>query len=188
MRGNTFLAWVIIIMSIGYFVHIEPYMARHYAYPFMYRDVVEQEAIENHVPASLIAGIILAESKFKEEATSDRGAVGLMQLMPDTALWIGKELNQSELSENDIKNPKVNIKLGTWYIAHLLEEYHDNEILALAAYNAGRGHVDDWMKENGWDYEFSNIRDIPFPETRKYVEMVLAYQKQYEVLYPLERN
>ena len=100
-----------------------------------------------------------------------------MQLMPDTAHWIAEQMNEPKLTDNDIKEPDTNIKLGTWYLAYLLNEFKGNKILALAAYNAGRGHV-----KNGWANTIGamtsdDIEQIPFAETREYVTAVLKNQE-----------
>ena len=92
-------------------------------------------------------------------------------------------MNQPSLSDQDIKEPHTNIQLGTWYLAHLLDEFKGNEILALAAYNAGRGHVEEWMQIYGWDDNFDDIDKIPFPETKDYVKRVMAHEAQYQSLY-----
>ena len=99
------------------------------------------------------------------------GAVGMMQLMPETAAWISE---QSGLTAEKLEEPDQNIPLGAWYLNFLLKTYHNNEILALAAYNAGRGNVDEWIKENGWEEGFSDIERIPFPETREFVKSVVT--------------
>lgn len=183
MRGKTIVALATVILGIYYVKYGEPYMARHYAYPLEHNEVVQYAAQEYNVPYSLVAGVILAESKFNVKAESGPGALGLMQLMPETAHWIADEMNQPKMSDTDIKEPSANIQMGTWYLAYLLKEFHGNEILTLAAYNAGRGHVEEWMEQYGWDYDFKEISDIPFPETRQYVKKVLQNKERYEDLY-----
>lgn len=183
MRGSTFLAIAAVVFGMYYFSEGAPYLARTYAYPLEHRAEVLAAAQANKVPYSLVAGVILAESKFNAKAESAPGALGLMQLMPDTAHWIADQINESKLTEDEIKDPATNIRLGTWYLGYLLKEFHGNEILALAAYNAGRGHVEDWMKQYGWDYSFSDISAIPFTETRLYVNTVLSNKEKYESLY-----
>ncbi|MBQ1889509.1 MAG: lytic transglycosylase domain-containing protein, partial [Selenomonas sp.] len=86
--------------------------------------------------------------------------------------------------EEGLHEPDRNIRYGTWYLATLQKEFHGNDVLALAAYNAGRGNVQEWMKENDWSYDFADIEAIPFKETREYVRQVLADQKKYRELYP----
>ena len=183
MKTTTLTAWAMIILGTYYFTYGEPYIAKHYAYPFEHRATIEAVANTNKIPASLVAGVILAESKYKESAESDRGALGLMQLMPETAHWIAEQMNQPKMNDTDIKAPATNIQLGTWYLGYLMEEFNHNEVLALAAYNAGRGHVESWMEEYQWDKNFNDIDAIPFPETRLYVRNVLKYQERYEELY-----
>lgn len=183
MKGSTFLAWCMIILGWHYFAVGEPYLARTYAYPLEHSATVYASAQANKVPYSLVAGVILAESKFNEHAESAPGALGLMQLMPETAHWIAEQMNEPKLTDNDIKEPDTNIKLGTWYLAYLLNEFKGNKVLALAAYNAGRGHVEEWMTQYGWGDDFDNIEDIPFAETREYVTAVLKNQEKYESLY-----
>ena len=156
---------------------------RKFVYPLQYDYMVRQYAYENHVAPALVAAVILVESKFDENASSHRGAVGLMQIMPDTAQWIAEEMELPDYSPNQLEDVQTNMKMGTWYLAYLLKEYDGNKVLALAAYNAGRGHVDSWIKEYGWEKNFSEIDEIPFSETRNYVKIVLLNEKQYNHLY-----
>lgn len=86
------------------------------------------------------------------------GAVGMMQLMPETAEWISEE---SGLPADDLNRPDENIPLGAWYLNFLLKKYHNNEVLALAAYNAGRGNVDEWVEKYNWGEGFSKVDEIP---------------------------
>lgn len=183
MRRQTLLAIFAIISSIYYFTYGEPYMAKHYAYPLKYEGMIQKAGKEYNVSRPLIAAVILAESKFQEDAESEPGAMGLMQLMPDTAHWIVEQLNQPKLTDRDIKEPSLNIQMGTWYLGYLLEEFKGNKVLALAAYNAGRGHVEEWMTTYQWDYSFNDIDQIPFGETRSYVRKVLDHEAKYQVLY-----
>ena len=146
-------------------------MARQIAYPFNYKEEVIAAAEKEQVPPSLVASVILAESKYKNTAESETGALGLMQLMPDTARWVAQQVGHGNYTDRQLKEPTINIELGTWYLGHLLKEFNGDQVLALAAYNAGRGHVDGM------------VDTIPFPETRSYVKAVLQYQERYEALY-----
>lgn len=183
MKRNTYTALAVLVLGCFYFSRIEPYVARHWAYPMAYKEAVYTNAVKNHIDPSLINAVILAESKYKETAQSDKGALGLMQLMPDTAHWIREEMDLPAITDAQITNPTTNIQLGSWYLAYLLKEFKGNDVLALAAYNAGRGHVESWMETYGWDYQFVDIDAIPFPETRQYVRTVLSYKERYESLY-----
>ena len=154
MKRATATALSCVVLGWFYFAHLDDPLARQVAYPFNYRDVVMAAAEKEQVPPSLVASVILAESKYKNTAESETGALGLM--------------------------PETNIELGTWYLGHLLKEFNGDEVQALAAYNAGRGHVESWINENKWN---GMVDTIPFPETRSYVKAVLQYQQKYEALY-----
>ena len=134
------------------------------------RMIITEYAHKYRVQKHLVEAVMHAESKFDQKAVSHVGAVGMMQLMPKTAERIAQE---GELQYTDLKEPRQNIMLGTWYIDYLLKKYHNNEVLALAAYNAGRGNVDEWITEYGWKDDFTNIKEIPFPETREFVKLVV---------------
>lgn len=156
---------------------------REYIYPYYYQEEITASGERYHVDPYLIAAVIKTESKFQNNARSKYGAVGLMQLMPETAAWIAGQLEEGRFSPEQLKNPACNIRYGVWYLSTLQEEFHGNEILTLAAYNAGRGNVQDWMEIYGWDYQFNDIEKIPFRETEEYVKNVLKSKKKYQQLY-----
>lgn len=139
--------------------------------------IIVQCAEEEHIAPSLLEAVILTESKFDEKAVSHVGAVGMMQLMPDTAQWISEE---SGLPADNLASPDQNIPLGAWYLNYLLKKYHNNEVFALAAYNAGRGNVDEWIEKNKWPEGFTDVEKIPFPETREFVKSVVAARDRLE--------
>ena len=118
--------------------------------------------------------MIEAESKFNADAHSNAGAVGLMQLTPTTAKGIAQYTGGSRFRVSDLTNPEINVRYGAWYLRHLLDRYHDNERLALAAYNAGEYNVDRWQREQV---------GIKFSETRHYVDKVERLQKIYRRAY-----
>ncbi len=180
MKRATATALSCVVLGWFYFTHLDDPLARQTAYPFNYRDVVIAAAEKEQVPPSLVASVILAESKYKNTAESETGALGLMQLMPDTARWVAQQVGHGNYTDRQLKEPITNIELGTWYLGHLLKEFNGDEVQALAAYNAGRGHVESWLHENKWN---GMADTIPFPETRSYVKAVLQYQERYEALY-----
>lgn len=173
----------LLTMTVLYAVWQNEDFQRKYIYPYPFREKVEYYADRYNVDSSLVAGVILAESKFKQEATSSHGAKGVMQLMPETATWIAKQIEDDNFSIEKLYNPDTNIKYGTWYLAELQDEFEGNEVLILAAYNAGRGNVHDWMKKYHWDMNFKDYEKIPFPETREYVKKVLNNKQEYNRLY-----
>ena len=144
--------------------------AQRLFYPFPYRDKVEENAARYRVDRFLAI-------------TSKSGAVGLMQIMPDTAHWIATCLDENPPSIKQLHNCDTNIKYGIWYLAELEDEFFGNDVLALAAYNAGRGNVRHWIESNGWHKNFSDVDAIPFNETRNYVKKVLYCREKYSKLY-----
>ena len=139
--------------------------------------IIIQCAEEENISPSLLEAVILTESKFDEKAVSHVGAVGMMQLMPDTAHWISEE---SGLPSDNLASPDQNIPLGAWYLNYLLKKYHNNEVFALAAYNAGRGNVDEWIEKNKWPEGFTDMEKTPFPETREFVKSVVTARDRLE--------
>lgn len=152
-------------------------------YPHPYRGFVVEYAEVYHLDPALVAGVILSESRFKIEAESHKGAKGLMQLMPTTAKWIAEQLDEPQFTIEELQDPEVNIRFGTWYLSSLEKEFGGNEVLMLAAYNAGRGNVKEWMKQYHWDMSFHDMAQIPFKETREYVAKVLRHKAAYQKLY-----
>jgi soluble lytic murein transglycosylase len=145
---------------------------REVTLPLRHDDIIRQQAAEKGVPADLIAAVIYAESKFRDE-TSEAGARGLMQITPETAAVIEDLSGGQTFVLEDLSNPDINIRYGTFYLRYLLDRYGGNEVAALAAYNAGQAHVDEW---GGAELD---LDDIAFPETRGYVEEVLDKRDEY---------
>lgn len=150
-------------------------------YKLDYSEYVEKYSKEYDVDKYLIYAIIKAESNFKKEAVSNKGAKGLMQLMDSTAMEVAGQININ-LDEDDILAPKININLGTKYISILIQKYN-NINLALTAYNAGSGNVDNWINEGILKSDGSDIEKVPFTETNNYVRKILRDYKIYNSLY-----
>lgn len=164
-----------------------PPVQKKFLYPFPYRATVENYSSRWKVDKFLAISVMKVESNFAEAAHSSSGAVGLMQIMPETAVWIAAQLGEPpDKISADIKNlhdPDTNIRYGTWYLAELEDEFNGNDVLALAAYNAGRGNVREWMRQNHWSENFSAVDEIPYAETRDYVKRVLHCREKYSKLY-----
>ena len=154
--------------------------------PLRHDDVIRQQAADKRLDASLIAGVIYVESRFRDQ-TSHAGAKGLMQLMPETADYIAVKSGGTEFEQGDLANPQINISYGAWYLRYLQQKYHGNVILTLAAYNAGEGKVDQWWREAAERGESFRVAEhIPFAETREYVSKVLDARRSYRREYPRE--
>ncbi|MDX6441937.1 MAG: soluble lytic murein transglycosylase [Gaiellaceae bacterium] len=159
-----------------YLQHTEPAWWARIWYPLRYSTIVRAHAHNYDLNPALLAAVIDQESKFRADAKSSAGAVGLMQLLPDTAKGIAIHTGGSKFVTSDLYNPEINIRYGAWYLHHLIQKYGD-ERLALAAYNAGQENVDSWRAEG---------KDIQFPETRAYVDKVERLKGIYRRTYARE--
>lgn len=140
--------------------------------PLRHEDIIRQQAAEKGVPADLIAAVIYSESRFRDQ-TSHAGARGLMQITPSTAKVIERLSGGQTFKFDDLSDPDINIRYGTFYLRYLIRKFGDNEIAALAAYNAGETNVAAWGGSS------LRLDEIPFPETRDYVENVLDKREEY---------
>lgn len=150
-------------------------------YPQKYSEYVEKYAKEFEIEEELIYAMIKAESNFKEEAISNKEAIGLMQILESTANEVARQL-EKEITKEELIKPETNICLGTKYIANLIKKYGNIEI-AVAAYNAGIGNVDTWIKEGKIKEDGSDIEKIPFKETNNYVRKILRDYSIYKKIY-----
>ncbi len=153
--------------------------------PLNHASIIREQASAKGLDPALIAAVIYAETKFQPRESA-AGAQGLMQLLPSTALFIAKKSGGTAFVPKDLADPNVNIRYGSWYLRWLIEHYNGNETLAVAAYNAGLGNVDAWVaKANANGQEFT-VSDIPFPETKAYVQRVLNAERDYRAKYSRE--
>ncbi len=158
-----------------YIVRTEPPWYERLRYPLRYERVVRGHARNYRLNPALLAAVIYTESKFDANARSNAGAIGLMQLLPDTAKGIAQRTGGARFVVSDLTNPELNVRYGAWYLRHLLDRYGD-ERTALAAYNAGQANVDRWRAAG---------LDIQFRETRYYVDKVERLKKVYASAYGL---
>lgn len=177
------IAGVLVVLALLTFLFLRgPESWQRFYYPMDHQEAIFASAERHEVNPYLISAMIEAESDWQEGIVSEAGAVGLMQVLPETA----EELRERELVDEqtvatgDLSDPAVNIEYGAAYVRLLVERYHEIET-ALAAYNAGMTNVDEWVEEG------EDIRDsIEFPETRHYVLRVVRARDVYEDLYPDE--
>jgi soluble lytic murein transglycosylase len=149
---------------------------REVTLPLRHDDIIRQQAADKNLDPALIAAVIYEESRFREQ-TSSAGARGLMQVTPETASRIAQLSGGTEFVPDDLSNPDINIRYGSFWLSHLLDRYEGNVIAALAAYNAGEGHADRWGGSS------LRVERIGFPETRAYVENVLESRDEYRENY-----
>jgi soluble lytic murein transglycosylase len=166
---------VAIAASFAYLREGEPAWFQRLRYPLRYEQIVRGHARNYRLDPALLAGVIYQESKFRADAKSSSGAIGLMQLRPETAKGIAIRTGGNRFQTSDLYNPEINVRYGSWYLRHLLDKYGD-EKLALAAYNAGQRNVDTWRAEG---------KGIQFSETRAYVDRVEKLKEIYRRAYKL---
>jgi peptidoglycan lytic transglycosylase len=152
---------------------------RELTLPLEYENIIRQQAGDKQVEADLIAAVIYTESRFRDQ-TSDAGARGLMQITPDTADTIEKLSGGETFVYDDLADPDLNIRYGTFFLRYLLDRYEGNETAALAGYNAGISNAD------AWGGAAMDTSDIAFVETREYVEQVLDKRREYAERYKRE--
>ncbi len=150
-------------------------------YPLEYAETVEQSSDRYSVPKELIYAVIKTESSFKSDAVSNKGAIGLMQITPDTYSWLCSKRGCDEKDSALLYKPDINIDYGTYYLDRLYSEFGCWEN-ALAAYNAGPENAKKWINEGRVD-ENGVLNDIPYKETREYVEKVMKARDKYKKLY-----
>ena len=154
-----------------------------FVYMWDYQQDIITYSEKNNIDPFLVAAIIKNESNFKHKAVSGVGAVGLMQIMPETGRWIAEQMGLENYKDSDLYQTKTNIRMGCWYVGELDHEFKHNMTLLMIAYNAGRGQTREWMQENNWTYDFNDAKAIPYPDTREYVTKVLQDRDKYYLLY-----
>ena len=176
----TITAIVLILCMMIAFLNI-PLRIQKIIYKKDYKEYVQKYAQEYNVDENLIYALIKAESNFNSNAKSSKDAIGLMQLMESTAQDVCKktdlQISSDELSEK-LLEPDININIGTKYLSILIQKYGNIEI-AITAYNAGIGTVDNWIEKGIINSDGSNVENIPYKETNNYVRKILRDYKIY---------
>jgi peptidoglycan lytic transglycosylase len=169
---------LLVAVAAGVFLYLRtsPPWFERLRYPLRYATDVRIHARENRLDPALLAAVIYQESKFRADAQSSSGAIGLMQLTPSTARGIAIRTGGSQFHTDDLYNPEINIRYGAWYLANLFHKYR-SERLVLAAYNAGQGNVDAWRARS---------EPIQFPETIAYVHRVEHLKRIYRTAWAKE--
>jgi soluble lytic murein transglycosylase len=176
---RRFVLLLALVAGLGgaalYVVHAQPAWYERLRYPLRYEQIVRGHARNYRLDPALLAAVIYTESKFDANARSAAGAIGLMQLLPDTARGIAVRTGGARFVVSDLTNPEINVRYGAWYLRHLLDRY-GNERTALAAYHAGQANVDRWRAAG---------IGIQFPQTRYYVDKVERLKRVYAHAYGL---
>lgn len=180
MNYSTLL-WVLILVFLAVVLTFPKWITIFY--PLPHQDLVVLAADENEIDPYLVFAIIRAESKYQTGAESPVGAKGLMQIMPETGTWIADQKSIEGFTTGDLLDPNVNITFGCWYLHNLETEFQGNIGLTVAAYNAGRGKVKEWVAKGIWNGDLHETEKIPFPETQQYVKNVLKNYEAYQAIY-----
>ncbi len=147
------------------------------AFPLEYTEMIIKYSEEYSLDKHFVCSVVLTESHFKPEAESNRGAMGLMQIMPDTGKWAADKIDMAHYEESMLSDPETNIRLGCWYLSYLSRLFDGHPDKVLAAYNAGPARVEEWLDANG------QLSEIPFEETESYIKKVMRNYEIYKGLY-----
>jgi soluble lytic murein transglycosylase len=184
--GMLLAAIVLGVVAVAVFTPWLDKAVTELALPLRHEDIIRQQAEDKDLDPALIAAVIYAESRFVDQ-TSPAGAKGLMQILPSTADYIAGKSGGTAFEQGDLATPQINIAYGSWYLRYLLQKYRGSEALAVAAYNAGEGKLDEWLSHAaGRGETFVPAEHIPFPETRNYVAKVLDARTRYRKEYARE--
>jgi soluble lytic murein transglycosylase len=186
-RRMRFLTALVALAGLVIVIGMHPlkHAVQEITLPLHHEDIIRQQSQKKNLDPALVAAVIYQESKFADR-TSVAGARGLMQITPDTARFIAKQSGGIRFTLQDLGTPQINIAYGTWYLRWLLDRYSGRKPLAIAAYNAGFGNVDNWVRQAGGPDKFDPKTDIPYPETRNYVQRVLEWRTAYARRYSRE--
>lgn len=178
---------IVILLLVGWLVFFKILRVQDailkIIYPTKYSEFVEKYAEENGLDKYLVYAIIKAESNFDPDVTSSSDARGLMQLMEETAVERSNIIDDTTVETYDLYDPETNIRLGTSYFSYLLGIYDGNTVLALIAYNAGLGNVQQWIQDGIIKSDGSDIENIPYKETSNYVRKILRDYQMYLKIY-----
>ena len=188
MKKNIFfIIAVVLVLSLGilsFYGSIKGVASLHtlyleYKYPLKYNEELLKYSAEFSLDADMVSAVIYEESRFRPDSSSNKGAVGLMQLLPNTAEYIAGKIKGQRFDSRKLNDPEKNIKYGCYYLSYLFKKYGDWD-KTLAAYNAGEGNVDRWLAEG--DYQ------VKFEETRNFVDRVKSSREMYKNYIFLKNN
>jgi soluble lytic murein transglycosylase len=181
VRKTVIWALILIAAAAACIAALWPYMLRA-RYPLRYRELIVSAAHAAGLDPAMVAAVIYCESGFRPGVVSPAGAVGLMQVMPETALWLCELEGMEPVSGDALTDPATNIALGCAMLRRMIARYRDTDT-ALAAYNAGPGRVDAWLADERHTGDGRTLSDIPYPETLAYVRKVRSAYEKYSALY-----
>lgn len=153
--------------------------------PMKYQDLIQKYAHEYELDPYLVAAVIKVESNYRADAVSNRGAMGLMQVMPDTGAWIAPKIGMDGFENEMLLEPEVNIRLGCWYLKYLYDRFDGKMDAILCGYNAGHNATERWLQNPDYSSDGKTFDKIPASDAQKYVDKVNAAYETYQRLYKL---
>ena len=181
-RGLAIALIAAIAIGLGFLGDFVITCLEKQAYPRNYSEYVTVYAEKYGIPENLVYSVIRTESDFESGAVSRVGAIGLMQIMPDTFKWLTDDILFEHMEVGMLYDPETNIRYGTFYLSYLYDRYADWD-LAIAAYNGGLGNVDKWLADESYADGEGGLKKIPFRETRQFVKRVNRAWDKYDKLY-----
>ena len=185
--GNPLMKRTLLYLAILILCAIGGGVAVVTIFPMRHLDTIERYAAAYDLSPAFVAAIIHAESRFREGAVSHAQAKGLMQIMPSTGEWLAELLGIEGFTTDNLFEPETSIRMGSFYIRHLLDMNEQDTRRALAAYNAGTGNLRRWLADPELSSDGTTLEHIPFGETRTYVDRVMFNQRIYDILFAIRR-
>ncbi|NLW41154.1 MAG: lytic transglycosylase domain-containing protein [Tissierellia bacterium] len=183
MRSYKRMKKIVSLILVLILAFVASIMYLKLVYPLAYEDLIQKYSREYGIDPYLIAAIINVESRYDKNALSSKEARGLMQISPITGEWAAKELSIADFDLEKLYDPDINIRIGSWYLKVLEEEFNGSLQLILAAYNGGSGNVSNWLKNEEYSQDGLVLTKIPFKETEEYIKKVEKNIKIYNILY-----
>jgi soluble lytic murein transglycosylase len=180
---GTLATLIVAVLFVAVAATILHQATRELALPLSDTRIIREQAAEKRLDPALIAAVIYAETKF-DPRPSSAGAEGLMQILPSTAYYLAHLSGGVSFTASDLADPSVNVAYGSYYLRYLLDQFGGNEMLAVAAYNGGQTNVEGWVARASAAGRRLQVGEIPFPQTREYVQRVLSAQRAYRATYP----
>ena len=171
-----------LMAAAGYFIFRYGEDRKYLFYPLKYKDLIVAQARQSELDPALVAALVRTESSFDPNALSPVGAMGLMQLIPDTGDWIAFRLKE-EFDPEMLYDPEFNLRYGCWYLKFLSGRYDGDVKCIAAAYHAGSGAVDKWLEDEAYSSDGRTLSEIPYAQTAKYAETILERYEIYKTLY-----
>lgn len=189
MKVANIILIVLILFILAAFVSLRLEEIRAYEedlrnYPTAYTDLIAEYSKEFSLDPYLVTAIMRCESSNDANAVSKKGAIGLMQIMPDTGAWIAHKLDLDDVyREQQLFEPETNVRFACWYLRFLTNRLNEDRTCIIAAYNAGHGSVEKWLQDPTYSAN-GTLQKIPYPETERYLTKITTAYEKYTTLYP----